>query len=55
MSYKVKVVDEFKKDVKKLENQRDENRNFCIAGRVKFLRWMGKAAFVKIEDDSGLI
>jgi lysyl-tRNA synthetase class 2 len=42
-------------DVKALENQRDENRNFCVAGRVKFLRWMGKAAFVKIEDDSGIV
>jgi len=43
------------KDVKDLENQRDENREFCVTGRVKFLRWMGKAAFVKIEDDSGML
>jgi len=42
-------------DVKELENKRDEERNFCVTGRVKFLRWMGKAAFAKIEDDSGML
>jgi lysyl-tRNA synthetase class 2 len=42
-------------DVKDLENQRDESRSFCVAGRVKFIRWMGKAAFLKIEDDSGML
>jgi lysyl-tRNA synthetase class 2 len=54
---KISIEEFIKKneDVKELENQRDENRNFCVAGRVKFLRWMGKAAFVKIEDDSGIV
>jgi len=42
-------------DVKDNENQRDENRSFCVAGRIKFIRWMGKAAFLKIEDDSGML
>jgi lysyl-tRNA synthetase class 2 len=42
-------------DVKELENQRDEERNFCVTGRIKFIRWMGKAAFLKIEDDSGML
>jgi len=42
-------------DIKELENQRDEKRNFCVAGRIKFIRWMGKAAFLKIEDDSGML
>jgi len=34
---------------------RDESQNATLSGRIKFLRIMGKAAFVKIEDDSGLI
>jgi lysyl-tRNA synthetase class 2 len=43
------------KDVETLENKRDENRKFTVAGRVKFLRLMGKAAFFKIEDMSGIL
>jgi lysyl-tRNA synthetase class 2 len=43
------------KDIESLENKRDENRKFTVAGRVKFLRLMGKAAFFKIEDESGLL
>ncbi len=43
------------KDVENLENKRDENRKFTVAGRVKFLRLMGKAAFFKIEDLSGIL
>jgi len=42
-------------DVENLENKRDENRKFTVAGRVKFLRLMGKAAFFKIEDISGIL
>ncbi len=42
-------------DVENLENKRDESRNFTVAGRVKFLRLMGKAAFFKIEDISGVL
>ncbi len=42
-------------DVENLENKRDEKRHFTVAGRVKFLRLMGKAAFFKIEDESGIL
>ena len=42
-------------DIKDLENKRDENRNFTVVGRVKFIRIMGKASFAKIEDESGMI
>jgi len=42
-------------DVEKLENQRAENRHYIIAGRIKFYRNMGKASFLKIEDESGLL
>ncbi len=52
-----KIADflEKNKDVYELENKRDENRKFTVAGRVKFLRLMGKAAFFKIEDESGIL
>lgn len=43
------------KDIETLENKRDESRKFIVAGRVKFLRLMGKAAFFKIEDMSGIL
>ncbi len=36
-------------------DERDENQNVTISGRIKFLRLMGKAAFVKIEDESGIL
>lgn len=42
-------------DVESLENQRDENRNFCVSGRIKFFRAMGKASFIKIEDENGML
>ena len=42
-------------DIENLENKRDENRIFTVVGRVKFLRLMGKAAFFKIEDESGIL
>ncbi len=35
--------------------QRDESQTMSINGRIKFLRIMGKAAFVKIEDESGIL
>ena len=35
--------------------ERDDTQNATLSGRIKFLRIMGKAAFVKIEDESGLI
>ncbi len=37
------------------EEKKDENQSACIAGRLKFLRLMGKAAFAKIEDESGIL
>ena len=43
------------KDIENMENKRDESRIFTVAGRVKFLRLMGKAAFFKIEDESGIL
>ena len=43
------------KDIENMENKRDESRVFTVAGRVKFLRLMGKAAFFKIEDESGIL
>ncbi len=41
--------------VKESESKRDEEQNGCVAGRIKFLRLMGKAAFLKIEDEDGLL
>lgn len=37
------------------EEQRDENVSENIVGRVKLERWMGKASFIKIEDESGIL
>ena len=37
------------------EIKRDESKIHTLAGRIKFLRHMGKAAFAKIEDESGLV
>jgi lysyl-tRNA synthetase class 2 len=42
-------------DVATLEEKRDENRHYIIAGRIKFFRIMGKASFLKIEDESGML
>ncbi|OCL81581.1 lysine--tRNA ligase [Arcobacter porcinus] len=42
-------------DVFNLETKRDENRTFTIAGRIKLFRLMGKASFLKIEDESGML
>lgn len=37
------------------EDKRNENRHYILAGRIKFFRLMGKASFLKIEDESGLL
>lgn len=37
------------------EEQRDENVSESIVGRVKLERWMGKASFIKVEDESGVL
>ena len=42
-------------DVFQMEDKRDEHRNYTVAGRIKFFRLMGKASFLKIEDESGLL
>ncbi|WP_323591275.1 lysine--tRNA ligase [Aliarcobacter butzleri] len=42
-------------DILQLEEKRDENRNYTVAGRIKFFRLMGKASFLKIEDESGML
>ncbi len=42
-------------DIAELESKRDENRNYTVSGRIKLLRIMGKASFVKIEDESGML
>lgn len=50
------TADEFKRCyeyVQNSENKRDENKTNCVVGRIKFLRHMGKAAFAKIEDETG--
>ena len=42
-------------DIFQTEEKRDENRNFTVSGRIKFFRLMGKASFLKIEDESGIL
>lgn len=42
-------------DIESTEDKRDENRVYTVAGRIKFFRLMGKASFLKIEDESGLL
>ncbi|MGB3750230.1 MAG: lysine--tRNA ligase [Arcobacteraceae bacterium] len=42
-------------DIDTKEDKRDENRLYTVSGRIKFFRLMGKASFLKIEDESGLL
>lgn len=42
-------------DVFDIEEKRDENRTFTVAGRIKLYRLMGKASFIKIEDETGML
>jgi len=42
-------------DIFHAADQRDENRKYTIAGRIKLFRLMGKASFLKIEDESGML
>lgn len=42
-------------DLFQTEEKRDENRNYTVAGRIKFFRLMGKASFLKVEDESGVL
>ena len=41
--------------IEKLETKRDETRVYTVAGRIKLFRLMGKASFLKIEDESGIL
>ncbi len=42
-------------DIEHKENKRDEKRHYIVSGRIKFFRIMGKASFIKIEDESGML
>ena len=42
-------------DIFDIEEKRDSNRSYTIAGRIKFFRLMGKASFLKIEDETGML
>lgn len=42
-------------DIFDLEDKRDEKRSYTIAGRIKLYRLMGKASFIKVEDESGML
>jgi lysyl-tRNA synthetase class 2 len=42
-------------DLFQTEDKRDENRHYIVAGRIKLYRLMGKASFLKIEDESGVL
>ena len=42
-------------DIEEKEDKRDENRQYIVSGRIKLLRIMGKASFLKIEDESGML
>ena len=42
-------------DIFQMEDRRDEHRHYTVAGRIKFFRLMGKASFLKIEDESGIL
>ena len=42
-------------DIEKLEDKRDASRTYTVAGRIKLFRLMGKASFLKIEDESGML
>jgi lysyl-tRNA synthetase class 2 len=42
-------------DIEQTEEKRDEKRNYTVSGRIKLLRIMGKASFIKIEDESGML
>jgi len=42
-------------DIEQKEDKRDATRLYTVSGRIKFLRIMGKASFVKIEDESGML
>lgn len=42
-------------DIHHKEDKRDEKRHYIVSGRIKLFRVMGKASFIKIEDESGML
>ena len=42
-------------DIADKEEKRDEHRHYTVSGRIKLFRIMGKASFIKIEDESGML
>lgn len=57
-SHRNTTIDKFNNvnsDLFQSEEKRNENRHYTVAGRIKFYRLMGKASFVKIEDESGML
>ncbi len=42
-------------DLENKEDKRDENRHYTLCGRIKLFRVMGKASFLQIEDESGVL
>lgn len=51
-------TEEFKRCYEYVANtqeKRDEKKENTVIGRIKFLRHMGKAAFAKIEDETGIL
>ena len=42
-------------DVEHMEDKRAPSRSYILAGRIKLYRLMGKASFLKIEDESGVL
>ncbi|MDF1874815.1 lysine--tRNA ligase [Sulfurimonas sp. SAG-AH-194-I05] len=42
-------------DIEHKEDKRDEKRHYIVSGRIKLFRIMGKASFIKIEDESGML
>lgn len=42
-------------DLAHTETKRDEHRKYCVSGRIKLFRIMGKASFLKIEDETAML
>ena len=42
-------------DLAQTQSKRDENRFYRVAGRIKLFRIMGKASFIKIEDENAML
>jgi lysyl-tRNA synthetase class 2 len=49
------TISEFLIKHKNIGENRDENNLNILTGRIKFFRLMGKASFLKIQDESGLL